>query len=508
MKLLGASSLLFGTALLLNDLTAVNALKLFHRRKDFSDEAVLRRRATMSSDLDNHGDSQYYTNITLNGQSFSVLIDTGSSDLAVGSDVPGASSSGKTASVDYAIGEVKGPIELATLEFEGFSVQNQAFIRDTTGDQKTGEGIIGLGPSSSSVVQDTLGASTGNPPLDRIFLQNTSTPNYLSVYLGRSNDPTDPFPGDLTIGSLISGYENVTSQPKLSVTVVKSTNSQHWGSLLDANGIIGPDGVAINTTSKVAGTSKNTNQLRVIFDTGFTFPQVPTAVADAIYSRVPNATFKNITGNIGGVWTIPCTVELNVTFKFANVSFPIHPLDTSLSQFNEVDELGNPICLGAFQPIQQPSSTYDAILGMAFLRNAYMLINFGDFVNGLTDKVADPYIQLLPTTTDLAEAHNDFVTERLDGIDDTGSFHLLPASVQSDPTETQSGSETFADKIHPYIPYIIAGSVAAGVILLVAIGFCIRSGRKRRYQRLHEPAPVGLHHQEPPFSQYQPSRRY
>jgi hypothetical protein len=43
------------------------------------------------------------------------------------------------------------------------------------------------------------------------------------------------------------------------------------------------------------------------------------------------------------------------------------------------------------------------------VRSAYMLVNFGDFIDGKQDKVADPYVQLLPTTDDLAEAHNDFV---------------------------------------------------------------------------------------------------
>lgn len=89
-------------------------------------------------------------------------------------------------------------------------------------------------------------------------------------------------------------------------------------------------------------------------------------VADAFYGRVPNASFTNLTG-FGEVYTLPCTVELNVTFKFANVSYSIHPLDTSLD-VGKTDSLGNPLCVGAFQPIADSaqSSNYDMILGMAF----------------------------------------------------------------------------------------------------------------------------------------------
>lgn len=90
------------------------------------------------------------------------------------------------------------------------------------------------------------------------------------------------------------------------------------------------------------------------------------AVADAFYGRVPNATLANVTG-LGEVYTLPCDVELNVTFKFGNVSYPIHPLDTSMD-LSETDALGNKICIGSFQPILDDavSSTYDMILGMAF----------------------------------------------------------------------------------------------------------------------------------------------
>jgi hypothetical protein len=54
------------------------------------------------------------------------------------------------------------------------------------------------------------------------------------------------------------------------------------------------------------------------------------------------------------------------------------------------------------------------------VRNAYQLIDFGDFVDGSDENVADPYIQLL-SITDRAKAHEDFVNVRLNGTDTTGS---------------------------------------------------------------------------------------
>ena len=99
-----------------------------------------------------------------------------------------------------------------------------------------------------------------------------STPNILTIYLGRSNDPTDPFPGDLTIGEPIPDYANVTSMPKLPVTVAANSGAQHWQAQLDEDGVIGPDGQPVKVTSHVKGGDKN--RLNVIFDSGFSLPQV------------------------------------------------------------------------------------------------------------------------------------------------------------------------------------------------------------------------------------------
>lgn len=144
------------------------------------------------------------------------------------------------------------------------------------------------------------------------------------------------------------------------------------------------------------------------------------------------------------------------------------------------------------------------------MRNAYMLINFGDFVDGSSSKTADPYIQLLPLT-DLSEAHADFVNVRLMGNDNTGNFQLLPASVLPPNTDSSSSDDDDNDsvgkKIKRYLPYIIAGAAVIGLVLIAAVVGCCMSSRKKRYRRLHDVAPQGLEHVEP-FERYQPARRY
>jgi len=80
----------------------------------------------------------------------------------------------------------------------------------------------------------------------------------------------------LTIGEIVPTFENITSQPQIPVTVNPSSDSgdQHVQVLLDAGGIIGPDGQSVAVTSAVKTTSNN-KRLTAVFDSGFSLPQVP-----------------------------------------------------------------------------------------------------------------------------------------------------------------------------------------------------------------------------------------
>lgn len=142
-------------------------------------------------------------------------------------------------------------------------------------------------------MKTAIGSKTGDPPLDRIFAQNSSTPNFITVLLGRAFDPSsssDPASfqtseGELTIGEVLSGYEAVQSAPQLNVTTVNllETGNQHWQVLLDADGLVGPDGNFVTLTSTVSSIESPT-QARVVLDSGFTLPQVPSCVISFLYN--------------------------------------------------------------------------------------------------------------------------------------------------------------------------------------------------------------------------------
>jgi hypothetical protein len=119
------------------------------------------------------------------------------------------------------------------------------------------------------------------------------------------------------------------------------------------DGLIGPDGNAIQYESIVSG---NDDRLVAVLDTGFTFAQVPRKVSDAIYGRVPGAKYDTISE----MWLIPCDIEVNVTFMFGGVAFPVHPLDTSDDNFNAKDSAGNHVCQGAVSASTSAPTSQDS----------------------------------------------------------------------------------------------------------------------------------------------------
>lgn len=431
------------------------------------------------SGLDNGQNLKYFTNITLGGRQFSASIDTGSSDLWVVGDIPDSNSTGVSTGVQYAIGDISGHIRTAPLTFLDFNVPDQAFIQaNASTTYAEGRSLVGLGPNVGSNIHDALKKqSRGDTVLDRIFRQNLTTPNILTVLLSRSDRSTEQYPGEITVSDIIPGMENITNQPKLTVKTVPSSRSgnQHWQVLLDPDGIIGPDGQPIHFRTKVSST-KNASQLTAIFDTGFTFNQVPRHISNAIYSRIPEAKFDNNTAN-GPMWTLPCTTEVNTTIQFGNISYPIHPLDINFSFTDSLDSSEDQTCFGAFQPITTGAAPdYDIILGMAFLRNAYLLINYGDYLDGAKTK-APPYVQLL-STMDPASAHLDFVNVRLGGTDTTGG-QMLAAAPTSNPDDISDVNKSSNDTKKT----VTIVGVVTGIVFVVAASTIAYFMYKRRHKR-------------------------
>ena len=192
------------------------------------------------------------------------------------------------------------------------------------------------------------------------------------------------------------------------------------------------------------------------------------------------------------------------------------------------------------------------------VRNVYLLVDYGDFVDGSVNTTADPYVQLLSITNPTA-AHADFVNVRLNGNHTNKStpshtmeaFRAKPKKSKSRPTvidlyrpsskarNTNNAASTHSTSSHidgalratppptmidgvdqpnsknnlkgaflkEKIPIIIVSSIGGALVLigLVAV-YCSRDrfGTRSRgglanmyqsYRRLGAPAPAGDMHQ-------------
>lgn len=328
----------------------VNAARVPFQVRYAQPHALSQRDVNSSVPITNTFNAEYISTITLGSASFPVLLDTGSSDLWVAGNVPQTTSLGKSETLSYAIGKASGEIEAATLQFGGYTVNNQAYLQvlDTStfslNIQAQGfSGLIGLGPNSGSKLYDELSGSTGYSVLNRIFVENNVSSPSITFYLDRANGTSVSNNGMLTIDEVLPQFSNITSYSKLTVDKVHRLTDadQHWQVFTDANGIVGPDGNTIALDSIVP--SAPDDKLVAVIDTGFTLTQVPRTVSDAIYGRVPGAAFdeKN------QFWTVPCDSLINVSFEFGGVQVPIHPLDTVMSEFNYKNANGASACVGS-----------------------------------------------------------------------------------------------------------------------------------------------------------------
>ncbi|KAI1794122.1 acid protease [Ganoderma leucocontextum] len=445
LRFFSAANVLFATA-------ATISLEGIRRSSGATAHALAERVGVV--DLQNSGDLEYYTNVTLGGRSYRVLVDSGSADLWVAGEVPKSTATPHVVTIHYGDTYVLGKVNTATLHFAGVTVVNQSYVEQAVdSSHPVGQGVLGIGASRLSSVLSALSAPSGNPVIDNLIAVQDSGANFVTSLVSRPVDGSDTILAQLTIGEVVSDHVDVQSAVQLPVS--KNGWDSHWLVSLDDSGIIGPDNLAIRASE---GT-----KLKVVFDSGYTMSQVSDEIAAAIYSRVPGAKLTTIDASPSPVWTVPCDFELNVTFKFGGVAYPVHPLDTVMQDImGPVNDQGSAFCVGAFQPTNV-SNPYDILLGMTFLRNAYILMDLGD----------QPYVQLR-SLTDPAQAHLEFVQQRLGGVDTTGSQQLLRD------TAGLSDNSTSKSAVDRNQVFIIAGAVIGSFVLLCILGILGVWYRKRR----------------------------
>ncbi|KAF8963536.1 aspartic peptidase domain-containing protein [Flammula alnicola] len=344
----------------------------------------------------------YVTNITINGVQVQVALDTGSTDLWV--IPPGGigqfNDTGISLELLYGDGSygTKGTIGVAPFTFGPYKIDQQAFMNAVESNiglmQDSGiYGLMGLSFDFSSAspinqkIKSLYGpdATWGRSVLRNIFAQNPTEPNFIAIDLSRTGDLEDTSGGSFAIGEYEDKYAAVANKTKLTQYPY---GGDRWTTLLEG---IYVDGTAINVQSTIP--SVPAGQAQAMLDTGDPSSIFPTAILDAIYSRVPRAAlYSDATGR---VWVIPCNTTTHVELVFGSERYAIHPLDLStISDPLTIDGQQYVACVSSFKGADNwGAGDFDISLGDTFLRNVYSVFDFGDtLANGST---GDPYMQLL-----------------------------------------------------------------------------------------------------------------
>ncbi|TCD62014.1 hypothetical protein EIP91_007609 [Steccherinum ochraceum] len=382
-------------------------------------------------DLDGDGLIFYFVTVKVDGQDFVVSLDTGSSDLWLdASNITFSNnvvSTNQSGAVPYGDGTAAvGPILLSDIAFGEFVIEKQAFI-SAPGSNATLEGrqgLLGVGPPSSSIVGGQLANTTfdGAPLLSNLFNLYPNESNFITFLLNRT-DLGVTGGGSFTVGELDSDFAAVANATKLPVL----GQTGFWLTAMDSmivNGqTVSGGGVLDNTTFPHAKIPAGfEHKLLTVLDTGTALVNGPPSYVDAIYKTIPNASLVAS----AGTYIIPCDTKLNVSFVFNGTEYPMDPLDAIRVGSNDD---GSIVCAGTISYIDEDS--LDFILGDSFMRNVYSLFDFGN----LTDaNDSQPFIQLL-SVTDKDQAWADFDTVQRARV---ASFQAYASNATSTATSTAS----------------------------------------------------------------------
>jgi len=310
--------------------------------------------------ISDYQNAEYYGPIQVGGQTFTVIFDTGSSNLWVPSkkctncgshslyDSTQSSSyvaNGTVFKIQYGSGPVAGFLSQDSVVFGGLTVQSQVFaeITDTSGlglAYSIGkfDGILGLAFPRISV--DGI-----LPVFPAAVAQKLVARPVFAFYLGTQGGQA----GELTLGGVDSTRYTGTLQ------YVPLTAETYWQTALTS--------IKVGTSTTSATTCK-----RVIVDSGTSLLAGPTAEVKALAALVGASPFflnpNEFTIDCGSIASLPV-----ITFTIGGIDFPLTGADYTIN--------AGGICLFAFAGVDVPSGPL-WIAGDVFMRKYYTVFDYGN----------------------------------------------------------------------------------------------------------------------------------
>ncbi|KAG6872960.1 hypothetical protein C0995_004714 [Termitomyces sp. Mi166 len=329
------------------------------------------------------------------GQNLYLQVDTGSSDLWIASkscssslcgqtnghlyDPSSSTPTGQNFNIDYLKGKVSGPVVWDKFSLGGYSLDSQALA---AADSITFEplsptfsGILGLALPLNSIIAELIPPVTSNSPDGAAWASNlfsitprSSAPSarFLSLLLSRPG--SDTVPAQLGIGR----HPSFVSDP--SAVEYASLESEREGTLFWKVGVRAIT-VWVNGEQMPVQIGRSSNGAlfpSAVLDSGVPLIFTTSAVANGIYGAI------GIGPGSDGQYYVPCTTPLNITITLDDrTPIPLHPLDLTAKPMNDNTASS---CIGLIQSadsvLAQPTSLFDIILGVPFLRNTYTVMTY------------------------------------------------------------------------------------------------------------------------------------
>ncbi|KAI9098672.1 aspartic peptidase domain-containing protein [Phlyctochytrium arcticum] len=343
----------------------------------------------------NSYDQMYYTNIQVGtpGTWFSVVIDTGSSDLWIPSKKCGsacnsrkrydptqsrtAAQLGIPCTTWYSLGSASGSIVTDFVRIGNLVATNQVMIQaDSMNNVQPGnvDGLLGLSFSSLSwanaVVPDRLIGKSSI--IENLYtsrqLQRPAFGIWLDRYVSWNQAPGARVGGELALGSLLGNPARYTG----AITWLDVPSTQNWWHVR-MDGVAGPDGVNVAPSGR---------SIRALVDTGTTLIVVDYAVANKL-----NSLLGAYNAGPRGLWAVNCNKVKSSTVKFTFTlqgnKFTLDAADLPTRVWP--DDANT--CYAPFQAPQGSDTTDRWVLGEVFLRKYYQIYDYNVQTNSATPRV-------------------------------------------------------------------------------------------------------------------------
>lgn len=255
----------------------------------------------------------------------------------------------KKFSITYGTGDVSGTLGRDDLIIAGLDLKNHTMgvvtkeSSDFSDNSVPFDGLMGLAKKQLS--------NSGKPtPIDSLYSKKLVTAPVMGYHLGRAAD--DDNDGEVTFGGV-----DATKYADDLIEIDNVSDEGFWE--------IPVEGVSFD--GKTISEFSNGTQRTAILDTGTTLMVMPTEDADAVHAAIPGSKADG-----QGGYTIPCTTDAGLSFKFGGKEWPIVARDMVFLPVDESNLKGE--CVSAISA-GTVGGDYKLLLGAAFLKNVYFATN-------------------------------------------------------------------------------------------------------------------------------------